>query len=79
VSSTYHIRRGLILLTAVADRHNLAIRFDHMAATDPLLSTPRIGVSEAERDLIAEDLARATTLPLVEAVRAEPLADRSFA
>ncbi len=64
VSSTYHVRRGLILLDAVARRAGLAIAFDHLAARDPALQTPRTGFTEAEHELILSDLARARSLPL---------------
>ncbi|MBB3931005.1 uncharacterized SAM-binding protein YcdF (DUF218 family) [Kaistia hirudinis] len=64
VSSTYHVRRGLILLEAVARRAGLAIVFDHLAARDPALQTPRIGINAAEHELILSDLARARSLPL---------------
>jgi len=64
VSSTYHVRRGLILLDAVAQRAGLALTFDHLAARDPALQTPRTGFTESEHTLILSDLARARSLPL---------------
>lgn len=64
VSSTYHIRRGLILLSAAAMRLDLDMRFDHLAAPDPALSTPRVGVGDTERALIAADLERILTMEL---------------
>lgn len=64
VSSTYHVRRGLILLDAVARRAGLALAFDHLAARDPALQTPRTGFTESEHALILSDLARARSLPL---------------
>lgn len=61
VSSTYHVRRGLVLLGAAAERRGLSIRFDHLASGDALSPVP--GASDAELELILADHARLLAMP----------------
>ncbi|WP_370676923.1 YdcF family protein [Pleomorphomonas sp. PLEO] len=64
VSSTYHVRRSLILLHALADRRGDGMEFLHLAAADPSRPTPLDGASKEEIDLITADFARAMDIDL---------------
>lgn len=64
VSSTYHVRRGLILLHAIADRRGYGMEFVHLAASDPTRPTPPDRANKEETDLIAADFERALRIDL---------------
>lgn len=64
VSSTYHVRRGLTLLHAIAARRGDPMEFVHLAAADPTRPVPLDRASREETDLIVADLERAMEIDL---------------
>ncbi len=59
VSSSYHVRRSLALLHALAERRGDQIVFSHLASVDPKKPAKSDGADEEERALILRDFERA--------------------
>ncbi len=64
VSSTYHVRRSLALLHAIAARRGDPMEFVHLAAADPTRPVALDRASPEETDLIVADLERAMEMDL---------------